>query len=435
MLEHALISKQSFGGRLASADGTASIFGGPMRGADKYLGAAVGDDGCVYAIPGSAKAVMKITPSRDRHAADAVCYIGDCRGDFVANSLAKKQFKWLRGVTAADPVHGAGAAIYGIPANAHAVLKIVPRTGEVTTLETFVTAQGGVGANPELRGRWKWHGAVVAPDGDIYCIPSNAARVLRIVTRTGECRLIGPELLPGVNQKWYGGLLGDDGCVYGMPYNADGVLKIVPGTDEVTTFGDLPLGGWKWHGGVKSAGGALYGTPSHGARVLKVVPATGEVRTIGSADIDSGPLFERHRRWQVGKYKYGGGVAGPDGCCYLFPYDALNVLKIVPSDDPDGDRVVALDVRDPASAADFRCHNKWQNGFVGRDGNIYAIPVSAPAILKIDPRTSEVSTVGRDVCGVGKEKWEGGVVHPADGALYCVPQESDVMLKIDPPAS
>eukprot|EP00971_Amphidinium_carterae_P110332 2185957-Amphidinium_carterae.1 len=73
---------------------------------------------------------------------------------------------------------------------------------------------------------------------------------------------------------------------------------------------------------------------------------------------------------------------------------------------------------DPEYVDDFRCHNKWQNGFAGADGCVYAIPVSAPAILKVNTETGQVTTIARDIMGVGKEKWEGGVMNPADGTLY-----------------
>jgi len=455
--EHDDICAESFGGSLSShchvdldtgeTRGVTSIFGGPLRGMDKYLGAAVGDDGCIYAIPGSAKSALKIVPKRlSASGRDEVHEIGDCRGtNGVRSSLRRNQFKWLRGVTAADSRYGDGAAIYGIPSNANAVLKIVPRTGQVTTLSSWCEEVDGKGVfkwNPQLPGRWKWHGGVVAANGSIYAIPACADRVLRIIPRTGEVRLIGDELLPGVESKWYGGLLGCDGAIYGMPHNADCILKIVPekdGCEDRIEFlygtGDnaLQLGGYKWHGGVAGyggpsgkLGGVLYAVPSHANRVLRLTVETGAVELLGTEDIDSGPLWENHWRWKPGQYKYGGAVLGPDNCVYCLPYDAYKVLKISPSG------AVELMEIEPDYVDDFRCHNKWQNGFAAADGCIYAIPVSAPAILKVDSRSGRVSTVGRDIVGDGKEKWEGGVVNPADGTLYCVPQNSSVVLKIDP---
>ena len=74
--------------------------------------------------------------------------------------------------------------------------------------------------------------------------------------------------------------------------------------------------------------------------------------------------------------------------------------------------------------------NKWQNGFVGRDGFVYAIPCDADAVLRIDPATDDVTTFGGPL-PPGREKWEGGVVG-RDGVMYCMPQQCKYALKIDP---
>uniref|UniRef100_A0A7S4Q9U4 DUF6923 domain-containing protein n=1 Tax=Alexandrium monilatum TaxID=311494 RepID=A0A7S4Q9U4_9DINO len=359
----------------------------PLVGQDKWLGGELGDDGAIYGIPGSAKTVLKIVPETGQ-----VTTIGDLRGPHVRSSLPGNRFKWLRGIRAGD------GAIYGIPSNAEAVLKIVPSTQEVTTI-------GG-----PFKGQWKWHGGVLAGDGRIYGIPCNAEAVLRITPSTGAVELIGGPLVG--HQKWYGGLLGDDGAVYGVPYNADTVLKIVPSTGEVTTIGSVPAGGWKWHGGV-AAGGVIIGIPSHAESVLKIVPRTGEVRTIG------GPIKAGRCRPR-GKYKYGGAVVGGDGNVYALPSDADYVLKVVPSTD----EVVAI------GGCYDQTHNKWQNGFLASDGAIYAIPCDADAVLRIVPATGEVATVGGPF--EGKDKWEGGVL-AGDGAIYCMPQQAPTVLRVAPP--
>jgi len=317
-----------------------TIFGGPLIGQDKWLGGALSQDGTVYGIPGSASNVLKIVPNTGE-----VSLLGQLRGPFMKSSIPANKFKWLRGILAGD------GAIYGIPSNAEAVLKIDPSTGEVATM-------GG-----PLVGAWKYHGGVLAGDGAIYGIPCNAESVLKVVPSTGEVTTIGGPLVG--KQKWYGGLLGNDGAVYGIPYNAEGVLKIVPSTGEVTIIGKLPSGGWKWHGGIVGCDGCIYGIPSHADSVLRIDPSNGEVATIG------GPLHSGSYRPQ-GRYKYGGGVLCPDGSIYAMPSDADRVLKIVLST---GEVTHVGPV--------FECRNKWQNGFVGRDGAIYGIPCDAEAVLKL----------------------------------------------------
>ena len=45
---------------VTSACGRAKVFGAPLKGDDKYTGAVVGDDEFIYAVPGSAKRVLKV---------------------------------------------------------------------------------------------------------------------------------------------------------------------------------------------------------------------------------------------------------------------------------------------------------------------------------------------------------------------------------------
>lgn len=389
-----------------------------LCGDDKYLGAAVGEDGRVYGIPGTAREVLFIEPANR----DQVGLLGDTRGDFVTNALQRKRLKWLRGVwAAADSIKGPGA-IYGIPANADRVLKVVPRTGDVTCVGPVVSAGT----------RWKYHGAVVASGSKIVCIPACAERVLIIESESDGVREIGPAFAG--EGKWYGGLLGADGCVYGIPFNHDRVLRVDLETNEVSLIGpSLGVGGYKWHGGVRTPGGnTIIGIPSHATSVLKIVPGSLNVTTIG--EVEAGPLFQptRLRFRQPGRYKYGGGVAVGD-VVYAFPYDAYLPLRIDVSND---DVRMLSNFADDASRRDCEAHNKWQNGFVSRaDGCAYAIPVSAQAVLKIDPKTDIVSTTARELCRCFAEddKWEGGVVEPLTGALYAVPQNAPYVLKIDPP--
>jgi hypothetical protein len=73
--------------------------------------------------------------------------------------------------------------IWGIPSNADCLLKIDPRTDTAST----------VGNLPNTRD--KWQGGFVANDElgrpSIWCIPESAEAVLKVVTATGEVRLLG----------------------------------------------------------------------------------------------------------------------------------------------------------------------------------------------------------------------------------------------------
>ncbi|CAJ1373457.1 unnamed protein product [Effrenium voratum] len=363
-----------------------------VLGRDKWLGGELGCDGCVYGIPGSASRVLKVDGSRV---------------ELIGPELAGK-FKWLRGIELKG-------IIYGVPTNAEQVLQIEPGTGRVQLI------------GPVFKGDWKWHGGVLAADGCIYAIPCNAQSVLKISPGQVGTICDNSPVLRG-RCKWYGGLLGCDGCIYGIPNCAESVLKIDPQTQEVMTIGPkFTQGGQKWHGGVVGKDGCIYGVPSHAEAVLKIDPRTATVSTIGKP-IESGV-------WRPnGKYKYGGGVVAGDGTIYCLPSDADFVLKVV----PETEEVTTIGPR-------FEGHNKWQNGFVGRDGNVklgggwvlslttsrYAIPCNAPGVLQIVCRTGQVNVLPIEMeNALLQDKWEGGVV--AKGDMYCMPQNAKKVLRIAP---
>jgi hypothetical protein len=371
-----------------------ALLGGPLLGREKFLGGLLGDDGCIYAIPGFARRVLRIDP-----ATGAVEYVGP---EFPG------PYKWLRAVKC--PKTG---AIYGLPCHADTVLKIVPGKVPVVTL---------VGAGQCGTGLWKWHGGVLSPhDGCIYCIPQFAERVLKIDPATDMCELIGGSF-KGRN-KWYGALIGTDGRIYAVPQNASSVLRIDPAVNggECTLFGSFPEGGWKWHGGCVGADGSIYGMPAHANTVLKIIPGdTPRLSEIG------GPLRTGTHR-SDGKYKYLGGVLGKDGCIYCIPSDADYVLRINCATD---------DVREVGASLEGEkiVQNKWQNGFLGQDGVIWGIPLKSETVLTIIPSNEPgcdptVMTVGGPFRGLNK--WEGGVMS-ADGKMMCMPLNHKSVLEIDP---
>lgn len=121
----------------------------------KWLGGAVGADGCVYGIPSHAAGVIKIVPKSHLNQPDEFSVISD------GTPLGHGWFKWLRGVV----VPADDDAIYGIPAAAGSVLRIDTKNGSVSTHGQFQGAP------------WSWHGGVLAGDGNVYAIPSCAEQV------------------------------------------------------------------------------------------------------------------------------------------------------------------------------------------------------------------------------------------------------------------
>ena len=231
-----------------------------FKGKHKWLGGAVNPvDGSIFGIPSNADSVIRIFNNGNDEDHVNVERIK------LPESMRVGRYKWLRGIIAHDH-------LYGIPAWSNAGVLKVPivsssssrdcdatsvHVGTPTVLplpntkmvEGDLNVQGkenSLNDEQEMirKDRWMWHGAALSEDETyIYCIPSNADRVMKVkvdpnVDPSGpHTEEIGPSVL-GKN-KWYGGIRGFDGCIYGAPYTARSILRIDPKTDKVTMLGDF----------------------------------------------------------------------------------------------------------------------------------------------------------------------------------------------------
>jgi len=383
-----------------------------LPGQDKYLGGMCSPCGrYVYGVPGHAKKVLRVNTETNEM-------------DFIGPSF-DGPFKWLRGVEVPAEVMGDElkeqypfGCCLALPSNASCVLKINPKTSEVSTFGEM--SEKG----------WLYHGGNLAADGFVYAIPANALQVMRIDPRTDKIEFIGP-LYHGV-QKWYGGVLAYDGCIYGIPHNATGVLKIDPISGNCTILGALSEGKWKWHGGLAINGGKkIIGFPNNADNVLVVDVEEQRVYTVGC-----GTIIKSGRHRQDQRYKYLGGAVSQDGkFTYLFPCDAERVLRIENS-------TLNMKLVGPEL---LEGENKYQNGFVSSDGCLYGIPQRASSVLKITPsaiikRLDSKCEFPEDLvdaihCGDDmiklKDKFEGGVMD-SSGNIYCIPLRAKTLLKVIP---
>ena len=74
----------------------------------------------------------------------------------------------------------------------------------------------------------KYGGGVLAPNGKIYCIPSNATNVLIIDPTTNTADTTTITGLTGTN-KYSSGVLAPNGKIYGTPFDSTNVLQINTG--------------------------------------------------------------------------------------------------------------------------------------------------------------------------------------------------------------
>jgi hypothetical protein len=95
--------------------------------------------------------------------------------------------------------------------------------------------------------------------------------------------------------------------------------------------------------------------------------------------------FRAHKVEALGHFqghgKWCGGVAAPDGAIWCVPHCASTWLRI------DVDRqVAALVGRVPPDAKGHPC--QFRGGALGIDGNVYAIPADAMAVLRLNTSKS-----------------------------------------------
>uniref|UniRef100_A0A7S4MQY6 Uncharacterized protein n=1 Tax=Odontella aurita TaxID=265563 RepID=A0A7S4MQY6_9STRA len=264
-------------------------------------------DNCFYAIPQAADYVMKLDPSND----DAVTFLGP---PLPGRNL------WYGGLV--GPSDG---AVYGICQNATGILRIDPVRQDATVCGEF--KEGG----------YKWHGGVIGPDGNIYGIPAHADAVLRIVPPTDggaepEIITFGGPLRTGSHRsdnkyKYLGGAAGIDGCVYFFPSDADYVLRVNPHDMTAKEVGPNlreceALRHNKWQNGFSARGGrAIYGIPLKARSIVRIL-----CHEDGQSDPDvkcvGGPYG--------GLNKWEGGVMSADGDMYCMPLNCDWVLRMRP---------------------------------------------------------------------------------------------------------
>ena len=193
-----------------------SFVGPPLPGRWKWYGGILGkQDNAIYGIPHNSNSVLRI------EGPDKVTL----HGDFSHHKC--ENHKWHGGAAAAN------GTIVSVPANSDTVLLITPGSPEPTLKE--------IGSSDVIRtgrhrkdGKYKYLGAMCGTNGKVYIFPCASEYVLQVDTTVGNeiAKNVGPNLrdskLEMVYQnKYQNGLTCiQDNCVYGMPLSGHTLLKI-----------------------------------------------------------------------------------------------------------------------------------------------------------------------------------------------------------------
>lgn len=406
---------------------------GLMPGAHKHLGGAYDEtDGCIYGVPANSKAILCIYPCEQEEEDGASPVAESFRYKMTTIPLPERivdrEMKWLRGIVA----HG---YLWAIPAWADSVLCVDLDAfwgrRDLAEGHSDVVQLISLPEDHPKAMRWQWHGAGINKEKTaIYCIPSNAKRVLKVDVATKTTSFIDieydqtkyPEFTLDVTNKWYGGIVGDDNAIYGIPYRACGVLRIDSTTDSAKIIGpNYGIGNYYWHGGIK-CNGKIYAHPSHAETVL-VIDTRGEVDQNIISEL---PVYRAAYDTDDRKnYKWLGGSVGADGNIYCPACDTSAILKI--NVKTDHCETIGFAGKDK---------NKWQGGILGRDNCIYCIPANGLNVCRIatDPNIEDGKNPMQLIGSLSthKDKWQ-GAAKGKDGSLYFIPENSYRVMRVTPP--
>ena len=220
--------------------------------------------------------------------------------------------------------------IYAIPHNSDSILRIDPNTNNI-----FIDISGINTTNyPSLISNSnKFSGGVVGSDGNIYCIPSSAARALRFNPLTN---VVETSQTPDIS-GYMNGVLSTNNRIYMIPglgnnigyidisnFNIPGLAANTSLTSFTNTAGTstnisaLGSGGSaKFQSGILAQNGLIYTVPNTNSRVLAIDTSSNMATQIF-------PLTNGN----LGSDAFSGCVLAPNGKLYIAPLNNSTALII-----------------------------------------------------------------------------------------------------------
>jgi hypothetical protein len=291
-----------------------------------------------------------------------------------------------------------------------------------TVIPTVTYGTGGPALSPTIRSQ-SWFGGVLAPSGNIYCIPNGSSNILIINPTTNAVSYGTNSLSPALStQPYSGGVLGPNGNIYCAPAGSSNILIINPTTNTVsygTSSLSPALSTQYYVGGVLAPSGNIYCIPNGSSNILIINPTTNTV-SYGTGGPALTPALSTQTYW--------GGVLAPNGNIYCAPRGSSNILIINPTTN-----TVSYGTGGPALSPALSTQY-YNGGVLAPNGNIYFTPDSTSNILILNPTTNAVSygTGGPALTpALSTQTYSGGVLAP-NGNIYCVSYNSSNILIINP---
>lgn len=324
--------------------------------------------------------------------------------DCIRSSLApNRQYSFIidTGVAVqkwSQLVPGPGDTLFGVPYAADQVLKLSTSTGEVSLINCPANAFTNK----------KYGGGAYAPNGVVYCLGLEEARLLRIFPE-------GNSTVTVVNRAgFHDTVLAPNGLLYGVPYDSTcrRVISLNPSNLSVTELGDSDItGNRKYKRGALAPNAAIYCPPAARPQVLKIDTTNNSVSMIG-------PSFgTSNNKWTDAI------VAPNNGCVYGIPDTRTDILKI----DPATDTVTTFGDLSTVTA-------RASSAVLGIDGLIYGIPTSFldTTMLRVNPFNDTIDEVPFSAPNrqfANGTSWQGAATG-IDGAMYAAPFQNWDVLKV-----
>lgn len=232
--------------------------GDKYLGDGKWIGGAIGNDGCIYCAPDRHSKILKFDPH-------------DHSTTLVGDDLGGGEWKYVGAVASQDK-----ASIYFIPFFSRSILEYHVATEQCTCIPIGHLVGHDQGT---------WAGGVLGDDGCIYGIPAWTRKILKY---DPSIPINGPVSNPGVRRnptlvgedygnddfKWFGGYLATDGCIYGIPYSARKVLQYNTRTGTTALIGnDFRASSMKWVCGSLDRTGNIFAIPYRHNKVIRIQPS------------------------------------------------------------------------------------------------------------------------------------------------------------------
>lgn len=233
-------------------------------------------------------------------------------------------------------------------------------SSDFLTIDTTNGNQQKVVATQTM-GSAAYNGAIYAPNGKIYFVPSSQTIIRYYDTINNTLGSVAAPTSGGFSSA----VLTPEGKIYFIPFTTTTMYILDTKDDSVTTHPHVFTlsSGNGYIAGIFTPNGRIYMIPFNNLPPIYLNTATGEIVTLSNIPAAGSAMFN-------------GAVLAPNGKIYPVPYAYNNFISIDTKDNS-----IATLFANPSPGTSYR------GGAVGPDGNIYLAPHGADRFDLIDTKS------------------------------------------------